>query len=229
MLLFVIIGIALAHLRRDEPRGNPLYFRNTVKKSISCTRCVPKICNLDTNNLDTIVLDLDHTLVHSVRHRDMMDACECPKVQNIQVTDTRIIFIRPMAVAFLKELRRLNLNIILFTLGSDEYVSQVLDSANIRDFFSRIYTRRQAFRFNTQYCIKCIKDCDILGDIGDYLIVDDNLAYFGNQNESVMKMKRFSMYNTEDCDLMAALAVINDIKSGKISKREGLRLFNGRN
>lgn len=88
---------------------------------------------------DTIILDLDHTLLHAV------DPCDLPRDMK-DYASFRIpgsfVFLRPHLFAFLEYCFGKYKKVILWSMGSRSYVESVLtELAKMEIFFHEVWTR----------------------------------------------------------------------------------------
>ncbi|PWA59030.1 Dullard phosphatase domain, eukaryotic [Artemisia annua] len=124
-------------------------------------------------NQKTVVLDLDETLIHSTLFRDTSIAITPPGNYDFLVTfgrEVAYVTKRPFVDEFLQYLNQKNFEVVIFTAGSEEYASPVLDRLDLNGFI-----RHRLYR-NSRKLVdgKHVKDLSNLGrDLKNVVIMDD--------------------------------------------------------
>ncbi|GJW49705.1 Dullard phosphatase domain containing protein, eukaryotic [Tanacetum coccineum] len=143
-------------------------------------------------NQRTVVLDLDETLIHSTIFRDTSIPITPPVNYDFLVTFGReVAYVkkRPYVDEFLQFLNQNNFEIVIFTAGTKEYASPVLDRLDPYGFISHRLYRDSRKLVNRKYHVK---DLSNLGrDLRNVLIVDDKQRSYKLQPENGIPIKRF--------------------------------------
>ncbi|GKA35499.1 retrovirus-related pol polyprotein from transposon TNT 1-94 [Tanacetum coccineum] len=143
-------------------------------------------------NQRTVVLDLDETLIHSTIFRDTSIPITPPVNYDFLVTFGReVAYVkkRPYVDEFLQFLNQNNFEIVIFTAGTKEYASPVLDRLDPYGFISHRLYRDSRKLVNGKYHVK---DLSNLGrDLRNVLIVDDKQRSYKLQPENGIPIKRF--------------------------------------
>ena len=171
--------------------------------------------DLNDTSLDTVIIDLDHTLIETVRINS----------KNI-LTGARRCYIRPGAREFIKKLKALNLNVYIYTASRDGYCKRILRNLDPENVIDKVYTRRhcQLHYENVlgSYRRKNVrKHCKI----ENYVIVDDKKNYTGEENDFVFKIRRFN-YKKYDSELETVYNEIVQITLGNKTKYEAILNYN---
>ena len=122
-------------------------------------------------NQKTVVLDLDETLIHSTLFRDTSIAITPPGNYDFLVTfgrEVAYVTKRPFVDEFLQYLNQKNFEVVIFTAGSEEYASPVLDRLDPNGFIlHRLYRNSRKLVDG-----KHVKDLSNLGrDLKNVVIV----------------------------------------------------------
>lgn len=151
------------------------YSRMTLKGSFQPDRA------LEAARL-TVVLDMDETLVHTVTDYTSCLVKTDGRKQTIQPSEfnrqdpksTMTVFYRPFVVPFLRALKRMQCEIIVFTTGTQTYTDAILDvlDPNHELIDNRLY-RQHASGHPLRSNVLC-KNLDLLGrDLSHCLLIDD--------------------------------------------------------
>ncbi|ORD95075.1 hypothetical protein ECANGB1_2689 [Enterospora canceri] len=211
--------------------------------------------------LNTVVLDLDETLISSVHPSQI---CRCCMYNARFILDNQLLMHpRSHLQHFLEELTSLNLHIIVYTAGTRDYamaVTKIIDKSKlIKEIYSRedcvlsnrgpnnirynylVYNKDVEKHYsstnghcdiflemnkNQNGCKACLKNVFI--KYNDYLILDDNLVYSGNQNSHVFKIKPNNRHHKMDKELLLILECIKLVKRGVIRKKDAINLYKNR-
>ncbi|GKA34585.1 Dullard phosphatase domain containing protein, eukaryotic [Tanacetum coccineum] len=145
-------------------------------------------------NQKTVVLDLDETLIHSTIFRDTSVAITPPINYDFLVSfggEEVIAYVtkRPFVDEFLQYLNQNNFEVVIFTAGTKEYASPVLDKLDPNGFIShRLYKDSRKLVDGKYY----VKDLSNLGrDLKNVVIVDDKSRSYELQPENGIPIKRF--------------------------------------
>ncbi|GJU20796.1 Dullard phosphatase domain containing protein, eukaryotic [Tanacetum coccineum] len=96
---------------------------------------------------------------------------------------------RPFVDEFLQYLKQKNFEVVIFTVGTKEYASPVLDRLDPNGLISHILYRDSRKLVNGKYHVK---DLSNLGrDLKNVVIVDDRLRSYKLQPENGIPIKRF--------------------------------------
>jgi Dullard-like phosphatase family protein len=138
------------------------------------TVALPPQSDMDMGRM-TVVLDLDETLIHA-EHWDPNCAESLPEVAGAMVikSDLAVSLIRkrPFVEEFLREASK-RFELIVFTAGSEEYASPILDDLdpNKTIFRHRLFRQHCAFKCGANF----VKDLRILNrDMQKVVLVDNN-------------------------------------------------------
>ncbi|KAM0048740.1 putative protein-serine/threonine phosphatase [Helianthus debilis subsp. tardiflorus] len=141
------------------------------------------------NNNITVFLDLDETLIHSVRASGLGLP---PRNYNFVVGgegDVRYVLKRPFVDEFLWFLSQSGFEIVLFTAGSEEYASMVLDVLDPDGLISHRLYRNSCKKFSRSF----VKDLWNLGrDLTKAVIVDDKPYSYILQPENAIPIIPFT-------------------------------------
>ncbi|KAF5760879.1 putative protein-serine/threonine phosphatase [Helianthus annuus] len=137
----------------------------------------------------TVFLDLDETLIHSVRASGLGPP---PRNYNFIVGgegDVRYVLKRPFVDEFLWFLSQSGFEIVLFTAGSEEYASMVLDVLDPDGLISHRLYRNSCKKFSRSF----VKDLWNLGrDLTKVVIVDDKPYSYILQPENAIPIIPFT-------------------------------------
>ncbi|GKE60195.1 Dullard phosphatase domain containing protein, eukaryotic, partial [Tanacetum coccineum] len=144
-------------------------------------------------NQKTVVLDLDETLIHSTIFRDTSVAITPPINYDFLVTfgvkEAVYVTERPFVDEFLQYLSQNNFEVVIFTAGTEEYASPVLDRLDPNGFISHRFYRDSCKLVDGKYYVK---DLSNLGrDLKNVVIVDDKPISYELQPENGIPIKRF--------------------------------------
>eukprot|EP01055_Gregarina_sp_Pseudo9_P000199 Gregarina_sp_Pseudo_9__198@NODE_112_length_4197_cov_53_172439_g104_i0_p1_GENE_NODE_112_length_4197_cov_53_172439_g104_i0NODE_112_length_4197_cov_53_172439_g104_i0_p1_ORF_typecomplete_len417_score26_61NIF/PF03031_18/1_1e32HAD_2/PF13419_6/0_0011HAD/PF12710_7/0_0067Acid_phosphat_B/PF03767_14/0_0033DUF705/PF05152_12/4_9DUF705/PF05152_12/2NT5C/PF06941_12/6_9e02NT5C/PF06941_12/0_025DUF2608/PF11019_8/0_31_NODE_112_length_4197_cov_53_172439_g104_i011612411 len=133
----------------------------------------------------TVVLDLDETLVHTIANY----SCSTPGERSSQRADdpppSMTVFYRPFVVSFLRALKKMQCEVIVFTAGTQSYTDAVLDVLDPYHALidHRLY-RQQASGHPLRSNVLC-KNLQLLGrDLDSCVLIDDNPDTFCLQPEN---------------------------------------------
>ncbi|GJV84535.1 putative reverse transcriptase domain-containing protein [Tanacetum coccineum] len=143
-------------------------------------------------NQKTVVLDLDETLIHSTIFRDTSIPITPPINYDFLVKfggEVAYVKKRPYVDEFLHFLNQNNFELVIFTAGTKEYASPVLDRLDPNGFISHRLYRDSRKLVNRKYHVK---DLSNLGrDLKNVVIVDDKPRSYKLQPENGFPIKRF--------------------------------------
>ena len=93
---------------------------------------------------DVIILDLDNTLVHSIRLREYNNITEL-RLEGLLITENYLVFLRPFCMEFLSYCFRKYKKVILWSMGSRPYVEMILEQFEKRFglSFHEVYTAKE--------------------------------------------------------------------------------------
>jgi hypothetical protein len=149
--------------------------------------------------MSAIILDLDHTLINSVRipENDTFDKSESCGDNGVELATNRVCFKRPNADVFLRWCFRTFDNIIVWSAGKDYYVNEILDVMFSEFKFDLILTRQHCVGgyqkdFHNPVIKKALRSISI--DIKKTLVyfVDDKVHRIqNNHNVKLLHIDRF--------------------------------------
>ncbi|KAE8728744.1 putative Haloacid dehalogenase-like hydrolase superfamily protein [Hibiscus syriacus] len=152
---------------------------------------------LVSDNMKTIVLDLDETLVHSVPGPPpkMYDFMFKPNIFGLEMNF--YVLKRPGVDEFLEAISK-KYEVVVFTAGLEPYASLLLDVLDPKGLISHRLYRDSCKQIGRG---RFIKDLSTMGrDLGKVVIVDDNPKSYSLQPANGIPIKRFE-YDIEDTEL----------------------------
>nr|GEW68313.1 Dullard phosphatase domain, eukaryotic [Tanacetum cinerariifolium] len=168
-------------------RNHFLLPTNLVAGDFSTTLLPP-----NSLNQKTVVLDLDETLIHSTIFRDTSIPITPPINYDFLVKfggEVAYVKKRPYVDEFLHFLNQNNFELVIFTAGTKEYASPVLDRLDPNGFISHRLYRDSRKLVNGKYHVK---DLSNLGrDLKNVVIVDGKPRSYKLQPENGFPIKRF--------------------------------------
>ncbi|KRY53996.1 CTD small phosphatase-like protein 2 [Trichinella britovi] len=160
---------------QDDHSGKKVFKRKKDNSSFNMSWFTPlPTIPEKSKKLYTAVLDLDHTLVHSLSKR-IGDPRY--KIINIpQATRRFYTAVRPCCAEFLESISEYY-EVMLFTAGTTRYANAVIDQLIDPEhkYFSYSYCRPDCAQVDHEF----VKDLSILGrDLSKTVIMDDNMMSF---------------------------------------------------
>ncbi|KAL0719433.1 hypothetical protein Bca4012_068757 [Brassica carinata] len=173
------------------------------QEAVSFTKRLTTLISLHTHKKLHLVLDLDHTLVHSVKVSNLSEAekyliIEGEK-QGMKLYDNRIIKVRPFVEDFLREADKL-FNMYVYTKGHFMYGKEIVkmidpDKAYFGD---RVITRRESpFRKTLDH---------VLADERGIVIVDDTVAVWPHHMRNLLKITKYFYFIHKDINKVSSYA-----------------------
>lgn len=198
------------------------YGSNTFEKQNINVQNIFRNTRLDDCKVDTIVLDLDKTLVDTTRNIMY-------KSENYEsfcmLNNTHKCFIRPGARDFLKILKKMPVNVHLYTAGHLDYAVEIIRNIDPHICITKIYSRRHCIQNIYGEYLKSIK---YISNTNRFLIIDDKKIYEKDENQYVFKITPFSYKNPKfykDKELFYILRMIQNILKGRITRKEAIKKY----
>ncbi|XWS19753.1 hypothetical protein CRYUN_Cryun31cG0044000 [Craigia yunnanensis] len=153
---------------------------------------------LVSDKKETIVLDLDETLVHSILEPPP-PRYDFTVSRNMDgVTINFYVLKRPGVDEFLEMISK-KYEVVVFTAGQKEYASKVLDTLDPKGFISHRFYRDSCKQVRGKF----VKDLSEMGrDLRKIVIIDDNPKSFALQPENGILIKPFFGDELWDRELM---------------------------
>lgn len=153
--------------------------------------------------MSCLILDLDHTLIHSVRKNK-------DKIGNPEfVFDDYHVYTRPYLRYFLNLCFNVHDKVILWSAGDEIYVNSIMCGLGL--IYYPFYTIITRDTYNTVY-----KDVSLL-PFNNILFLDDMPEHILNLNkENIIQAKPFYHVESDDCFLKC----LGDIMSGLVQKMD---------
>ncbi|XP_018435412.2 RNA polymerase II C-terminal domain phosphatase-like 5 [Raphanus sativus] len=159
------------------------------QEAVSFTKRLTTLISLHTHKKLHLVLDLDHTLAHSVRVSNLSEAEKYLIIQGekpgcLKLYDSRLIKVRPFVKAFLKEANKL-FNMYVYTKGDLRYGQEIVKMIDpIKTYFGdRVITRRECPDKKTLD--------HVLADERGIVIVDDTVEVWPLHMRNLLKITRY--------------------------------------
>lgn len=135
-----------------------------------------------------VVLDLDETLVH------------------YDVSNNKVIY-RPFAALFLREVRKVADEIVVFTAAVKEYADAIVDRLEL---MSHVRIRRRFYRDSCTFTPFVVKDLRVLGEpaSSEVVMVDNTPSVFAYQPQNGMLVESFTG-DAGDRHLLTVVARLN--------------------
>ncbi|PWA75110.1 Dullard phosphatase domain, eukaryotic [Artemisia annua] len=135
---------------------------------------------------------MDETLIHSTLFKEDTSVAIAPPINyDFLVTfgrEVAYVTKRPFVDEFLQYLNQKNFEVVIFTAGSEEYASQVLDRLDPNGFIRHILYRDSRKLVDGKH----VHDLSNLGrDLKNVVIVDDKPRSYMLQPENGIPIKRF--------------------------------------
>ncbi|CAN7112429.1 unnamed protein product, partial [Brassica rapa subsp. narinosa] len=172
------------------------------QEAVSFTKRLTTLISLQTHKKLHLVLDLDNTLVHSVRVSNLSEAekylIEGEK-PGLKLYQSRIIKVRPFVKDFLREANTL-FNMYVYTKGDLLYgkeIAKMIDPDKSY-FGDRVITRRES---------RHTKTLDhVLADERGIVIVDDTVEVWPHQMRNLLKITRYFYFKHNGIDKVSSYA-----------------------
>ncbi|ORD97499.1 PSR2 [Hepatospora eriocheir] len=179
-----------------------------------------KIPNLNSkSNHYKLVLDLDHTLVHSKVKLDPDNIDRNEYIYEVTV--------RPGVDDFLNNIKELGWPTVVYTAGTDSYAKQILDRIDPDNVISKIYHREHCEPKWNHYA-KDLKNID--ENHYNLIVLDDKHVYKDQQNEQVFKIPPFFTCNYgDDSELEKVLKSLKYINKENGNFRKIIKDYNNSN
>ncbi|KAL1242747.1 CTD small phosphatase-like protein [Trichinella spiralis] len=192
-----------AQLRDNFAKNKTLdYWMQPCVKSVSSSAEIPKL---------TVVFDLDSTLIYSTKHKLLPAQSRLPSLELYTA-------IRPYCNKVLKKIRK-SCNIMIFSLGSEQYVHDVCSLIDPNgEYFDKVFSRNSC----TKFCNLYGKDLAKTGaDLKRTVLIDDRTESFlvqplngilirpwtGQEDDTeLVKMGKLIMKLTKEKDVCRFLA-----------------------
>ncbi|CAH8391256.1 unnamed protein product [Eruca vesicaria subsp. sativa] len=165
------------------------------QEAVSYTKRLTTLISLHTHKKLYLVLDLDHTLVHSVKVSKLSEAekylIEGEQPQGLKLYESRIVKVRPFVKDFLKEANKL-FNMYVYTKGDFLYGKKIvkLIDPNKTYFEDRVITRRESPDHN--------KTLDhVLADERGIVIVDDTVAVWPHHMRNLLNITKYFYFKKD--------------------------------
>ncbi|XP_068486974.1 uncharacterized protein [Phaseolus vulgaris] len=166
---------------------------------------LPALVNQEiSKKKNTLVLDLDETLVHS-----SLENCDADFT--FQMITNRLLTVyvrkRPFLQEFLTKVSDM-FEVIIFTASQSTYAAKVLD---VLDPNNKLFARRMYRESCTWKDHRCVKDLTVLGiDLAKVFIIDNTPEVFRFQVNNGIPIK--SWYDDpSDCSLLALLSFLEKL------------------
>lgn len=158
----------------------------------------------------TVIVDLDNTLI-------------CSSKYNFAHNPTCESFImKSHAREFLRALKKMDLNVIIYTAATYNYAKCILDELDCYDSIDKVLARN----FCTKGGKEFKKHVELFCNTKDYVIVDNKCVYSGKENNSVIKIKPFYISKRFDKELLKVFKHIKNMVTHKQSKFKTIEFHN---
>ncbi|KAK7373161.1 hypothetical protein VNO80_06559 [Phaseolus coccineus] len=181
------------------------FAENCSEPSDDEVHILPALVNQEiSKKKNTLVLDLDETLVHSSLEK-------CDADFTFQIITNRVLTVyvrkRPFLQEFLTKASDM-FEVIIFTASQNPYAAKVLD---VLDPNNKLFARRMYRESCTWKDHRCVKDLTVLGiDLAKVFIIDNTPEVFRFQVNNGIPIK--SWYDDpSDCALLALLSFLEKL------------------
>ncbi|KAF8090054.1 hypothetical protein N665_0490s0049 [Sinapis alba] len=165
------------------------------QEAVSFTKRLTTLILLHRHKKLHLVLDLDHTLVHTVKVSNLSQGekylIEGETQPCLKLYQNRIIKVRPFVKDFLEEANNL-FNMYVYTKGGLSYAKEIVRmiDPNKTYFGDRVITKRDS---------PVIKTLDlVLADERGIVIVDDTVHVWPHHNRNLLNITRYNYFKHKD-------------------------------
>ncbi|CAA7058700.1 unnamed protein product [Microthlaspi erraticum] len=187
-------------------------------EAISLTKHLTTLISIYRHKKLYLVLDLDHTLIHSVKVSNLSKAEKClvkadesGSMNNLGRYKDRLVKLRPFVNEFLEEANKF-FNMYVYTKGKYEYAQAIVRmiDPNKVYFGDRVISRQESPHWKTLDLV--------LADERGILIVDDRLDVWPDHKRNLLQITRYSFFKYDRGNKKAKSSLAEEKKDESIKR-----------